>query len=371
MLEQLKILLGHLEEKADIKSQSNIEKLYKKTLLYEPVERLPIIMSYPLDADAAFKPFPHHMIFDNPEIMLYNELVHAWGLSIANNVGDDLPWTIRANFGTVIIASLYGAQIEQREDNPPWVKHHTDEAFGYDEVFDIDPEDLTRGWCPKVFQRYHFYKDILQEYPNLLESIKLVLPDLQGPMDAAEQIRGSEIYCDFYSQPEHVNKLLSHVSKSIVTLEKKLETFLINKTDGFSYQHGTMIKGNILLRNDSSTMVSPQMYEEAIRPLDAKILEEVSGGIHSCGDISHLARSFLNCPGCGCLDLGQPELNNVDQICEMASARKIPLLRVKVNEDQLITKSITEKYPTGVTLLFEADSIQHARKTMSEYASTN
>lgn len=97
--------------------------------------------------------------------MLFNELVHALGTSIAcmNRLGDDLHRTIRADFGCVIIASMFGGRVEQVEDNPPWIR--TDEGFDiYKRFRDYDPLDFARGWCPRVVARYRFYRDALTEY---------------------------------------------------------------------------------------------------------------------------------------------------------------------------------------------------------------
>ncbi len=54
---------------------------------------------------------------------MFNELVYAFDTSIAmrDRVDDDLPLTVRANFGTVLIASMCGADVEQLGDSPPWV----------------------------------------------------------------------------------------------------------------------------------------------------------------------------------------------------------------------------------------------------------
>ncbi len=56
---------------------------------------------------------------------MYNELVHALDTSIAlrDRLSDDLPLTVRANFGTGLIASMFGAKVEQHAGNPPWVRH--------------------------------------------------------------------------------------------------------------------------------------------------------------------------------------------------------------------------------------------------------
>jgi hypothetical protein len=85
------------------------------------VEQLPLVLSFPYLRSASFQPYPHREVFDNPEKMLFNELVHAFDTSIFlhSEVSDDLPCTILANFGTGIIASLFGGKVEQHGDNPP------------------------------------------------------------------------------------------------------------------------------------------------------------------------------------------------------------------------------------------------------------
>ncbi len=121
MLENLERLLDHLAATLEESRQVEIDHAIG-ALDFEPVDRPPWILCSPLPDDAPFKPYPHGAIFDNPEKMLFNELVHAFDTSIAlrNRVGDDLPATVRANFGTVLIASMFGAPVEQIGDNPPW-----------------------------------------------------------------------------------------------------------------------------------------------------------------------------------------------------------------------------------------------------------
>ena len=118
-------LLDYLNGIIDPVRQAQIDELYENALRWKPVNRLPLVISFPVSEDMPFKPFPHRQIFEDPAKMLYNELVHTWGLSIASRdrLEDDLPFTIRANFGTVIVASIFGGRIEQVDDNPPWVRH--------------------------------------------------------------------------------------------------------------------------------------------------------------------------------------------------------------------------------------------------------
>jgi len=77
--------------------------------------------------------------------------------------------------------------------------------------------------------------------------------------------------------------------------------------------------------------------------------------------------AFLELPSIRCLDLGQPELNDVDGLYMQLKRRRIPLARLKVSGDDLATARITERFPTGVSLLYEADSVLDAKETMEAY----
>jgi hypothetical protein len=106
MNSQLRQLLNHLCDTLVDRRQAEIDSLYRRALRWEPVERPPLVVTFPLPNDAPFQPCPHREIFGDPEKMLYNELVHAFDTSIAlrAQLDDDLPLTVRANLGTVLIA---------------------------------------------------------------------------------------------------------------------------------------------------------------------------------------------------------------------------------------------------------------------------
>jgi hypothetical protein len=132
MSAELYELLQVLEDNIDYSVQQNIIECHRKALNWEPMDRLPLVITYPYPWSAPFHPFPHRETFSNPEKMLFNELVHAFDTSVLLHlhVRDDLPYTIRANFGTVVIASILGGKVEQREDMPPWIKHfETEKEF--------------------------------------------------------------------------------------------------------------------------------------------------------------------------------------------------------------------------------------------------
>jgi hypothetical protein len=365
---RLQQLLEHLAATLDAGRESEIEDLHHRALSWQPVKRLPLVLSYPAPPDR-WSPYPHAEALADPEKMLFNELVSAWGTSICHRetVGDDLPCTIRANFGCVLIASMFGARIEQVEDNPPWARNfETREEFAA--ALQRDPLDFTQGWCPRVIERYEFYRAALAPYPELAGIIKLVLPDLQGPMDTVELLRGSELYVDLYQDAALIADALAKAAAAQIGFARHLAGYVNDGPPGWAHQHGFPIRGPILIRIDSAIMLSPRMYRDQIAPCDARVLRELGGGgLHSCGNINLNGPEYLNVPSVQCLDLGQPEMNDLDHIYALAREQRIALLRVSVKEDELTSGSVLRRFPTGVSLLHPAKSIEDARRIMYSY----
>jgi len=371
MLQELKELLCCLNETLDPERFAEIELLHQSALKWQEVPRLPLIVSYPYPEDAKFQPFPHGQVFDDPEKMLFNQLVNAFdsSLYLSSRVGDDLTASIRADFGCVLISSMFGANVEQVENNPPWIRHGENE-ISYSQIIHTDPSDFSRGWIPRVVSRYKFYHDIISDYSNLSNILNITLPDLQGPFDNLELIRGSNIFLDMYSEKDCFLNAMDAVTKIQIALAGYLNEFTDEKSPGFTHQHNFPLKGGILLRNDTSIMVSPEMYNEMIRPFDKMILDELGGGIHSCGDVGKIASVFLSIESSDCFDFGQSELNNAEAIYDLAKENKVALTRVTVSEQDLTDRKILEKYPTGASLIFRAKSFEHAKKVVAGYNRT-
>ncbi|MHC1692554.1 MAG: hypothetical protein AB9828_05990 [Sphaerochaetaceae bacterium] len=349
---------AHIEE---------VEQRYVAALQYRPVDRLPVIMSYPPEAGALY---PQIECIENPDKMLYNQLVSAFDTSIlhTHQVGDDLSVTVRANFGTVVIASMLGAQVEYRGNDPGWVR-----PLGSldlcKKVLEVDPRQrLTQGLADRVVATYGRYRELLEPYRDFRELTNMVLPDTQGPFDTAEQLLGSEIYIQMYEDPAFVGELLAYVAQVQALFLQKLKPLIKERVAGFSHQHAVMIKGNVLIRNDSTTLMSPTMYVQQVARHDRFVLAaQGGGGIHSCGSIQRLIPFYLQVPGLECIDIGQSELNDVDAIYAQVGQHNIPILRVAASKEELADGSIMKRFPTGVVLVHRADSFQQACDAMAGY----
>lgn len=241
----LDALLDHLEAALSPARQSTIEALHQDALCGRPVRRLPLVLQYPLPSDAAFRPFPHREIFADPAKMLFNELSHAFDTSLAcrDRLTDDLPATVRANFGTVLIASMFGAPVEQFEDNPPWVVPRDDHPIALEAVLAVDPLDFSGGWIPRVIETYQFYQSTLAARPRLAQCLRIVLPDLQSPFDNLELIVGSNLFLELRARPALVSRALQVVARAQVGVARHLAKLITDSPDGFAHQHATMIRG--------------------------------------------------------------------------------------------------------------------------------
>jgi len=369
MNDRLRDLLEYLDSRVDPAAQTRIRERYRRALDWEEVDRPPLALSYPPPAEGRLVPFPHREALVDVEKMLHNELLCGFNMSIVHHheVGDDLPFSVRANFGTGIIASMFGARIEQHLDDPPWVLGYDSEE-SFQEVFDRDPLDFSQGLVPRVLETHAFYQATLDDYPALQECVAVVMPDLQGPIDTAELLRGGDIFLDLVIEPERTDRVFAMLVEAQVGVARHLSPHLSEPLAGYSHQHAVLLKGNLLLRDDTAILISKEMYESSVAPHDQRVLAELGGGaIHSCGNFGHIAAACLELDACLSLDLGQPLLNDLDTLYQYAARRRIPLVRADATEEDLRSGAAARRFPTGVVFRHEAHSLDHARAIAADY----
>ena len=158
------------------------------------------------------------------------------------------------------------------------------------------------------------------------------------------------------------------MERAQVGLARHLKQFTSDGPENYTHQHATTIRGNILIRNDSAIMISPEMYAGQVSEHDEFVLKEMSGGgIHSCGRIDYNIAEIFSLPSIRCFDFGQSNLNDIDAVYALAQKRKIPLIRIRVDKDELLSGKIRERFPTGASLVYEAASYGEARDISEQY----
>lgn len=351
MLNELKALMDDLSGRADVAGQERVAELHRCALSYRPVERLPVVLSQPLPEESEYIPFPLAEALTDPEKMLFNELLCGFNQSIFyhDQVGGDLPWTIRPNFGTVLTASVYGAEVDQLNDDPPWANHFESRA-DFERALDRDPDEVDCGWVPRVVACYEAYHQILEPYPELRAVLKIVLPDLQGPLDNAAMLRGSDLLFELLEDPDYTDCALEKMARTQLALARRFKPFLTERSDGFSHQHGFVIPGNILIRCDSSVMLSPETYRERVMPFDAMVLAGMEGGsIHSCGRFEQVIPEMLKIPDLKGIDFGQSYMNDLNAIVPLVQARGVALTRVMLRDEWADLDTVKQAFPTGIS----------------------
>lgn len=367
---RLRSLLENLNRSLDINRQRQLEARYRQALDWHSPGPCPLAVSFPFPMDHPLQPFPHREVFDDPGKMLFNELVHSFDMSAVLSAawGADVPMTVRANFGTVLISSMFGARVEQHEDNPPWVRHDVQDHVSLKQICETDSSAMNLGWIPRVAQRMQDYHELLEPFEPLREWITITLPDLQGPFDNLELIHGSDAFMQLIEAPEMTDAALGTLAQAQINLFKHLSKWTSERHPGYCHQHGVMLKGNILIRNDSCVMMSGPMYQQQVAPHDQAVLEACGGGaVHSCGNVGHLVPHYLRLPGLRSLDLGQSELNDMAWLYEQATQQQVPLIRVAVTADQITSGQARQMYPTGAVLIFRGRDDPEAQQMVQAY----
>jgi len=362
-------LLDDLEGRLDLQHVGRARARRRAALDYEPLE-IPPLVCYLRCETEAFQPYPYPEAFGDPAKMMFNELLAGFtSIYHAVDLRDDAPYCLRPNFGTGIVASMFGAEIVLREDNMPWARPIGPD--GARAVLEAPLPETDAGLGRKVREQYEFFHHALEPHPRCREAFEITLPDLQGPFDTAEMLWGSDVFVALHTERDRVVALLDRVSDQMVRVHRALTGLTRDSlSPGAHHQHAVAVKGNLLIRNDTPVLVSAETYTKAIRPFDARLARALGGvAIHFCGDGTHLVDAMLDIPGMQCLDFGQAEMMDLDAIYAKCAPRRVALARCQVPRSDLTARSVRARFPAGASLVYQADSLADAHAAWARYVS--
>ena len=245
--------------------------------------------------------------------------------------GGDGVLNVRCNYGVSILASLFGCEVvvmPREQGNTP-----TCHALGDDEAIQaaIDrgvPNHLA-GQGRQVFETGELFLEVLDRWPILKRHIELYHPDAQSPIDIAELVWGSDIFLAFYDQPERVHALIELLTQTYIDFLVRWFELVPHQSD-YSAHWGLLIKGSILLRDDSLMNLSSEIYREFVRDSEQRCLDAFDGGaIHFCGRGDHFIEDLTRLDKLTAVHMSQPHLNNVEQIYQQTVDRGIRLLALE------------------------------------------
>jgi len=235
---------------------------------------------------------------------------------------------VRANYGTGILPSLFGVEMfimDEQADTLPTNKPLND-PDAIKALLDRGVPELHQSLCAKVLDMGERFVDIARRYPAIGRHVHIYHPDLQGPMDVVELLWGSRLFLDIVDMPERVHALLELVTETYIRFMQAWQR-IVPPSNGQSVHWSMLQRGHVMLRDDSAMNLSPQMFDEFIRPYDQRILDAFGGGaIHFCGRGDHYIESMSHMPGLTAIAMSQPEYNDMEIIFRNTVDKGIKLL---------------------------------------------
>jgi hypothetical protein len=325
MTDTLHQYLAKFEATIDLDHQDRARDACRRVFEREPVDEVPYVLAGEYeDIDTDWPVFAYNDTFADREKMLLDQLR---GPFLHNQLRDFHPLNIRTNYGTVILPSVFGAGYQLTETSLPWV-HHLAGREAIEALVERGVPDLGTGLGGLCFETARYYQEVLAGYPRLARAIAIYHPDLQGPFDVAHLIWGPDILYALYDCPALVHALLRLV---VETYRQWMHAWkaLTGEGNAFTTHWNLYIKGGIMLRDDTPVMLSPDHYEEFVKPYDQDLLDEFGGCIHYCGKGDRFISSMCRSRNLYGINASQPELNDVDLLIESAQANRLVLLGLR------------------------------------------
>jgi hypothetical protein len=367
-------VLAWLEENLDPVHVDAAHARQQRALRRDPIARPPVTIAAP--PFGRFPYYPYSEAFRDPLKMLVNELVDASaGLapmpSVVNSVllRDDFPLQIRANYGVGLLASLFGADVHQVEDNFPWTTPLGRQRVV--ELLDRGLPDLTDGLYPRVLETMAIYREALAPYPGCQAAIRITQPDLQGPFDVATQLWGGEIFTAFYEHPDLLRDVLDWMAETYVMVCRAITPHTTQQgRQGFIHLHWSLCQGGCLIKDDSATLVSPHLYKAFIQPANAKVLTALGGGgIHWCGSGDQWREVFVRTEGLTSVDIAQPHMIDLPAWAHSLEAHGLAVSRMNFMGEAFFEHGALELFPTGTAFVVTVNSLDEGRRTLDRVRS--
>ena len=256
-------------------------------------------------------------------------LLHQFrGCSDVLAAGGNGPLTVRCNYGTSILPSLFGVELfmmaEELDTLPTSHPLHSTDAIR--KLLDAGVPNLESGLGRNVFQATELFLEAFEKFPVLQRNIAFYHPDTQGPLDIAEVVWGSEIFYAFGDEPELLTAFLGLITETYTAFLRRWFK-LVPRTRDWSYHWNMAHKGTLMIRNDSLMNVSPAIYTEFVRPFDQQLFDEFGGGaIHFCGRGDHFIEAMSEMRGLHAVNVAQPHLNDLSILFRHTIDKGIKLL---------------------------------------------
>ncbi|MDR1283320.1 MAG: hypothetical protein LBK99_21250 [Opitutaceae bacterium] len=371
----LEKLLTHLERIIDEDHVARVRALHCHALSHAPDAPRVCKVNTTLP-DNPFTPVPHQATHNDHGLMLYNQLLP---LLTGATLRDHQIYSIRPNYGVGTLPSFFGARSSFADENQmPWCEHLPDKD-AVRRAIENGPPPLHAGFGPRILETCDYYARTLARHPRLQRTIAIYHPDFQGPFDTAHLLYGTDLYYDMCDDPGFVHQLLATITDTWIALMDQILPHMSEPVEGHCHHWDALYPGHIVLRNDTAVTLSPDMYNEFVRPYDERILRHYHGGsMHYCGarlpwlpdmlqKTGHLhAMNFGRVPG---LAYGRPFIEEVRQ---RSAPRHIAIVGYNMTLDEFndlrATPGLT---PAGLTFQIDIPTPAQATAFLQTLAHEN
>ena len=222
----------------------------------------------------------------------------------------------RANYGTGIMTSLFGAELfvmDRKHNTLPTTRSFNDTEV-IRKIVDDGMPALDSALGKKVFEYGEFYLEVIKNYPKIAKYVFMYHPDTQGPLDVAELLWGGEMFYALYDEPELVHGLMELITNTYIAFLEKWFRMFLNRED-INVHWNFWMRGAICLRNDSAVNLAPSQYEEFVLEYDKRVLEHFGGGMmHYCGKGDQFVGLVTENTIVSGVHLSQPHLNDMNKV---------------------------------------------------------
>jgi uroporphyrinogen-III decarboxylase len=178
-------------------------------------------------------------------------------------------------------SAYFGGQLEFRDGQVPDVSRplmgpHRERIFSTDIAHPMDN--------PFVRQSLRRHEELVRLAPglsfrNVVLGVKPVVWGFDGPLTVAANLRGGDLFVDFYEDPGYVARLLDFITRGVIIRNRAMARHFERKA--FAGPGGS-------IADDSIELISTDMYRRAVMPFHRDYLSQWSAegphSIHLCGD---------------------------------------------------------------------------------------
>ncbi len=355
--DQLHYYLDKLEAIIDPDHVAATRDLQRRTFAFDKVDHIPTAFLYPVPEEE-WPAFDFEEIYHDREKMLISELRYVY---MGAKLKDDRLYGIRANYGTGIIASMFGCPVHTFDFALPISKEIPRAEI--ERILERGVPEIRSGIVGQALDTVAYFREQLQPYPKLSAAVGSQCLDIQGPFDNASIIWGSDIYLSLLDETDKVLRLMDIISEAILDVVKahrRIDGKSLHEHDG-AWNH----LGGLCVRNDSTVNLGRQHYNDYVKSFDEKLLSQWGGWIHFCGKAHQWWQELLSIRGMKGINPYQGEFYDLFEMYETCEAAGVPIVQWTVPVDA----RCRERIRTGFSRIIEAKDFEDAlRKKERLYA---